>query len=289
MINIFYNIDSYGGITRGPTKVVKNLLQSLDDCNILYSTNSELYDYNLFLGWDDFAYEHYSKLKNKKNILIGPQIAFWEKYWNYLKDKQDFKAIIPSKWVYNLFDKFFPEVETCIWPVAIYSPEINNDQKYDCLVYYKNRSENDLNYLINFLNKKNISYVGLQYGNYIPDEFIECLSQVKYCIILDNTESQGIAIQEMMACNKPLLVWDVKEWDYLGDQYKVPATSVPYWSNECGEKFYEACELKSTFDKFYANIDRYNPKKLIDSELSYKVSVEKLLNFFDKDNNDNAT
>ena len=85
----------------------------------------------------------------------------------------------------------------------------------------------------------------------------------------------------MMACNKPLLVWDMKEWDYLGDQYKVSATSVPYWSNECGEKFYEACELKSTFDKFYANIDRYNPKKLIDSELSYKVSVEKLLNCFE--------
>jgi len=149
------------------------------------------------------------------------------------------------------------------------------------IVYYKNRSENDLNYLINFLNKKNISYIGLQYGNYTPDEFIECLSQVKYCIILDNTESQGIAIQEMMACNKPLLVWDVKEWDYLGDQYKVPATSVPYWSDDCGEKFYEASELEHTFDKFYADIDRYNPKKLIDSELSYKVSVEKLLNCFE--------
>ena len=37
----------------------------------------------------------------------------------------------------------------------------------------------------------------------------------------------------------------------------------------------------NSFDKFYADIDRYNPKKLIDSELSYKVSVEKLLNCFE--------
>ena len=29
-------------------------------------------------------------------------------------------------------------------------------------------------------------------------EFNESLGQVKYCIIIDNTESQGIAIQEMM-------------------------------------------------------------------------------------------
>ena len=281
MINIFYNIDSYGGITRGPTKVVKNLLQSLDDCNIPYSINNELYEYNLFLHWNNVSYNYYLKLKNKKNILIGPQIAFWEKYWNYLKDINYLKVITPSKWVNDKINKFFPEIKTCVWPVGIYAPNININLRYNCLVYYKNRSENDLNCLINFLNKKNISYVGLQYGNYTPDEFIECLSQVKYCIVLDNTESQGIAIQEMMACNKPLLVWDMKEWDHLGDQYKVPATSVPYWSSDCGEKFYEVSELEYTFDKFYANIDKYNPKKLIDSELSYKVSVKKLLNCFE--------
>jgi hypothetical protein len=281
MINVFYNIGSYGGMTRGPTKVVKNLLQSLDDCNIFYRSNEELYEYNLFLGWDDFSYNQYCKLKNKENVLIGPQIWPWSSQWNYLKDINYSKIIAPSKWVNDKLNKFFPEIKTCVWPVAIYSPEIENDQKFDCLVYYKNRSENDLNYLINFLNKKNISYVGLQYGNYTPDEFIECLSQVKYCIILDNTESQGIAIQEMMACNKPLLVWDMEEWDHMGEQFKVPATSVPYWSSDCGEKFYEASELEHTFDKFYADIDRYNPKKLIDSELSYKVSVEKLLNCFE--------
>ena len=277
MINIFYDLSGYNGMTRGPTKVVKNLLQSLDDCNISYRSNEELYEYNLFLGWDDFSYNHYCKLKNKKNVLIGPQIWPWSSQWNYLKDINYSKVITPSKWVKNLFSKSWSDVKTCVWPVSIYPPKISNNLKYDCLVYYKNRSENDLNYLINFLNEKNISYIGLQYGNYNYDEFIECLSQVKYCIILDNTESQGIAIQEMMACNKPLLVWDIEEWDHMGEQFKVPATSVPYWSDECGEKFYHKSEIDLAFERFCDKINDYCPKNLIDRELSPQQSVQLLL------------
>ena len=52
--------------------------------------------------------------------------------------------------------------------------------------------------MINFLESRGVTYTGLQYGNYTPKEFNESLGQVKYCIIIDNTESQGIAIQEMM-------------------------------------------------------------------------------------------
>ena len=86
----------------------------------------------------------------------------------------------------------------------------------------------------------------------------------------------------MMAAGKPLLVWDVKEWDYMGQEYKVPSTSVPYWSDDCGEKFYNSDELEFTFNKFYDKIDEYDPKKLIESELSYKVSVKKLLKIFEE-------
>ena len=83
-----------------------------------------------------------------------------------------------------------------------------------------------------------------------------------------------------MAVGKPLFVWDINEWDYMGEQYKVPATSVPYWSDECGEKFYFVDELEETFERFYDRIDTYNPRNLIDSELSYKSSMKKLLNIF---------
>ena len=83
--------------------------------------------------------------------------------------------------------------------------------------------------------------------------------------------------------NTPLFVWDVKDWVYMGEQYKVPASSVPYWSDDCGERFYDVQDMEETFDRFCAKIREYTPRKLIESELSYKVSIEKLLAIFNED------
>ena len=83
-----------------------------------------------------------------------------------------------------------------------------------------------------------------------------------------------------MSYNTPMLVWDVESWEDQGPEWSVPATSVPYWSDECGEKFYFVDELEETFERFYDRIDTYNPRNLIDSELSYKSSMKKLLNIF---------
>ena len=86
----------------------------------------------------------------------------------------------------------------------------------------------------------------------------------------------------MMSMNIPLLVWDVSEWDYMGEDYRVPATSVPYWSDDCGEKFKDSIELEYAFDRFYSNLDRYTSRKVYESEFSYAASVKKLLDIFEK-------
>lgn len=285
MINIFYNIDSYGGMTRGPTKVVKNLLQSLDDCNIPYSINNELYEYNLFLGWGDTTIPKYKKLKNKQNIIIGPQ--FWPWGTDIFQIEEYKKVISPSKTTEKILNKFFPQLKTGFWPVGIYAPDIKKiSPTKDCLVYYKNRPVEHLQLVLDFLEKRNITYTGLEYGNYTQEEFKESLSEVKYCVIVDNTESQGIAIQEMMSVNKPLFVWnqiDGVRTDYRGNTYKVEASTIPYWSNECGEYVNEFENFEDKFDKFLNNINNYSPQKFVERELSPKKSIEILLDLFEND------
>ena len=130
--------------------------------------------------------------------------------------------------------------------------------------------------MINFLESRGVTYTGLQYGNYTPKEFNESLGQVKYCIIIDNTESQGIAIQEMMACNKPLYVWDTTVWTYV-PEYPAPATSVPYWSDECGMKVYNFQKFEENFDEFISNLDDYCPADYIEANLSPQKSIEILM------------
>ncbi len=68
----------------------------------------------------------------------------------------------------------------------------------------------------------------------------------------------------------------------MGEDYRVPATSVPYWSDDCGEKFEDVIELEYAFDRFYSNLDRYASRKVYESEFSYAVSVKKLLDIFEK-------
>ena len=105
-------------------------------------------------------------------------------------------------------------------------------------------------------------------------------SEVKYCVIIDNTESQGIAIQEMMAVNKPLFVWDQTVWDHMGQEYAVPATSVPYWSDECGERITSFDQFEEQFAIFQGKLDDYTPKDFVDRELSPEATVKILLDYY---------
>jgi hypothetical protein len=275
MINLWFGDCKYPpGVVRGPVKVISNLIKSLDDCKIHYVINEEIFENNLFLHWDSSWFEKYSNLRNKENLLIGPHV------WPFGPDLDvlnQYKSLLfPSKWCEDSCNKFFPNLKTAVWPIAIYKPniKIKSNPSVECLVYYKNRPKEDLLNVLNFLEQNNITYTGLEYGNYTQEEFKESLEEVKYCIIVDNTESQGIAIQEMMICNKPLFVWDKVTWDDLGSDYIVPATSIPYWSNECGERVTSFEDFKLKFDSFKNNLSNYCPENFINRELSPQKSIE---------------
>ena len=291
MINLWYE-NSYwnhtGGRLSGPEKVVKNTIDSLQQQKIDCAINEDKHPFNFLIQYQhESAYKKHEMLEHN-SCVIGPQIWLFQndplgKF--LIENPQYYRCLIaPSEWVKNKFvtKLGLPKEKVAIWPVGI--EDFSNYDKtvgdIECLIYFKSRSNEELVQVQEFLDSKKITHQLMQYGNYNEEEFIENVKLSKFCFVIDNTESQGIAIQQIMSTNTPLLVWDVDEWNYLGDRYKVPATSVPYWSEECGEKFYKLSELEIAFDKFYDKINTYNPKKIIDSELSYKVSVEKLLNCF---------
>ena len=277
MLNVFYRDSHLQGRMSGPRKVIQNLIRSLEDTNTPFSINEEKYDNNLFLHWDPHHIQIYQSLKNKDKLLVGPQVWPFSLDINQLTEYG--KVIVPSQWVSDLFVNHFG-IRTLIWPVAIYAPEIEDNIKTDCLIYYKNRSEDNLLKVTEFFDKKGITYTGLQYGNYTQEEFRESLSEVKYCVIIDNTESQGIAIQEMMAVNKPLFVWDQTVWDHMGQEYAVPATSVPYWSDECGERITYFDQFEEQFAIFQSKLNDYTPKDFVDRELSPEATVKILLDYY---------
>jgi hypothetical protein len=286
MINLWYDESCYHRELRGPLKVLINLKASLEECNVPYSLNEDKYQYNFLVHYGKEGHLKHEKLEHN-SCVIGPQIWPFDTYGEFLKDNPQYykKLIVPGKSAYLSFlDQGYLEDKVAIWPVGI--KDINVDRKNigRFLVYCKQRPTEDLDSVVSFLEEKNYEYDILSYGSYSQDRFYQCLEKCSRAIIVGRPETQGIAYQEMMSSDMPLLIWDNAEWYDSGIPEKFQKnpspTSAHYFSEECGEKFYSEEELPEIFDKFMDT--NYCPKKYIQRELSYKVTVEKLLNLFEK-------
>ncbi len=292
MINLFYEPSYWGHSSgmNGPRKVVENLRASLEQEGIPYAVNVEEYKHNFLVQYDWTGHVKHSNL-TLENCVIGPQIWMFDGHVNELKENPNYyKAIIaPSQWVKDLYvDKFgYPEEKISVWSVGIELPEVKRTEEFDCLVYFKRRSPKELENVVSILESRGLTYNILKYGSYSPEQVNELASKSKCCFLINGTESQGIAVQEIMACGTPIFAWDITEWNDQGEQWRVPATSVPFWSPDCGEKFIESdllfddVILEETFDQFYSKLDRYNPRKYVKENLSYKQSVKTLMEIFD--------
>jgi len=282
MINLYYS-EAYWGHSatmNGPHKVVDNLIKSLDQEKIDYAINEEKYEHNFLVQYDATAHEKHSRIEQDTTI-IGPQVWMFDGYGQFLIENQNYykKIIAPSEWVKNKFITKFnlPEDKLAVWPVGI--EEFNNirEPNYDCLIYFKRREQKELDAVKQFLDNKNLSYKMVEYGGYGEDGFKQLVNSAKFCFLINGTESQGIAVQEIMSMGVPIIAWDIKEWLDQGEAYRVPATSIPYWDERCGEVFFNIDDLEVTFSKFYATLDQYDPKAFIKDNLSFECSVKTLL------------
>ena len=282
MINLYYS-EAYWGHSatmNGPHKVVDNLIKSLDQEKIEYAINEEKYEHNFLVQYDATAHEIHSKVEQDTTI-IGPQVWMFDGYGQFLIENQNFykKIIAPSEWVKNKFITKFnlPEDKLSVWPVGI--EEFNNirEVNYDCLIYFKRRDQSELDAVKKFLVSNGLSYRMVEYGTYGEDGFKQLVNSAKFCFLINGTESQGIAVQEIMSMGVPIIAWDIKEWLDQGEAYRVPATSIPYWDERCGEVFFNIEDLEVTFSKFYATLDKYDPKAFIKDNLSFECSVKTLL------------
>ena len=282
MINLYYS-EAYWGHSatmNGPHKVVDNLIKSLEQENINYAINEEKYEHNFLVQYDATAHEKHSKIEQDTTI-IGPQVWMFDGYGQFLIQNQNYykKIIAPSEWVKNKFITKFnlPEDKLAVWPVGI--EEFNNirEPNYDCLIYFKRRDQSELDAVKKFLVNNGLSYRMVEYGTYGEDGFKQLVNSAKFCFLINGTESQGIAVQEIMSMGVPIIAWDIKEWLDQGEAYRVPATSIPYWDERCGEVFFNIDDLEVTFSKFYATLDQYDPKAFIKDNLSFECSVKTLL------------
>jgi hypothetical protein len=243
----------------------------IKDYDIIHSQYTPI-DASLFPGKKFIFGAAFSVFPNNKllsinnihnnSIYIQPSIWAAETWRNFNVEK-----IIPIK--------VFP------FPVEVdkFCP-IQNSQKNEVFIYVKSRKPEEVEYVKQFLNYKNVTYKIFDYiKKYNEEDYLKCLQNAKYGIIIGRHESQGFAIEEALSCNVPLLIWEVK---YMSQEYgynypDIPATVIPYWDERCGEFFYTAEEFETTYNKFITKLETYNPRQYIIDTLSPQKCGERFI------------
>ena len=117
------------------------------------------------------------------------------------------------------------------------------------------------------------------------------LSQTARSLIyLSPHETQGIALEQMMSANVPVMAWDPgggwQSLEYLlrGVRYG-PVTTVPYWDERCGEKFTSAVDFGDAFSRFWHGVETesFAPRQMIlDKGLTLEASAQAYAALADK-------
>jgi len=302
MINIICN-PNINRVT-GPNKVVKNLVLGLNKINYPYCINKDIrYTKFIFIPntLSNLVFIRNKYLKGK-TIIGGPNLIDVPYYgYNYKfkiissKLKLFKYYIVHSEWYYKIYKIMrYNLTDIKIWPVGINLEEIklNNNLKKNVLVYYKKRTYKELMSVLNFLDKKNEKYLVLDYDKgYKQSEYYNILSNTKYVIWVGIHETQGLAYLEALAHNVPILVYDVKleyqknpfykKYNYISKYSSlVEVTSVPYFDNKCGIKFFSIDELPKAFEQFMDLYYTFRPREYIELNFDLVKRAHEFINFF---------
>lgn len=187
-----------------------------------------------------------------------------------------------NTWV-NEFEFNNIPVKAFPFPLNMDRYQVSNEPKDKVLLYYKYRSTEELKFVREFLDSKGVKYDTIKYGSYNEGDYQKKLNRCKYVVWLGCHESQGFALESVLAKNIPMLVWSVKlRKQQLGfearySSVKSEVTTVPYWDDRCGEKFYTAEEMSNAFQKLIENIDNYKPREYVEETLSVPVCSNNFL------------
>ena len=262
---------------------MNNLISGLNKIEVNYLKNP-----TILKDVDDKLFLQVHRLMDTstiENSIIGPNVCTLPIDSKAVMEQKYKKILVPSEWVKNKYKRWISEDKIAIWPVGVdvekfedYSTE---EKDVDFLIYFKRRGEEDLNYVTNVLSNLGHTFRIIKYGTYKEEEFIEMMKKAKFAFIIDSCESQGLAIQEIMSCNLPLFVWDVENWSDRGVEYTVPATSIPYWSDMCGEVIYKKEEIEDKLHLFLSSLEKYNPRKYILDNLTLEKQAEEIIKLFE--------
>lgn len=221
-------------------------------------------------------------------VLLGPGMYDHPKLAPGLfGDPRYRRLILTCDWVYDMFRPWYGEhcvkwhagIDTAEWPDSRGREKTLDVLVYDKILFGRElRSEELLRPVLDHLAARGLSHEVLRYRRHDHGTYRRSLERARSMVFLCEHETQGLAYQEAMACNVPIVAWDNGYWrDPVSVELQlppVPASSVPFFAPECGERFREAAGFPAAFDRLWGNLAAYSPRAYVLRELSLDGSGE---------------
>jgi glycosyltransferase involved in cell wall biosynthesis len=211
----------------------------------------------------------------QKKFLFGPHFGVYPSVFPTINSLSPLNSVYlqPSDWVRDLFAPHVRvPVHTFPFPVAIDKIQTvpSRPQTNKVLVYCKMRNPAHYTAAMDLLRANGFDPIQIVYGSYKQADFLSLLRAVRFAVWVGSHESQGFALNEALASNTPVLVWNVRTLadQWMGGRPAVPATTCAYWDRSCGEVFETQEAFQTTLDLFLLRLDMYEPRAFIEHELS---------------------
>jgi len=281
----------------GPGKVFRNLVKGLDRIGQSYVVNRAL-DSTRRLWVHDNLHALLELPRHGTGNVLGPNLVVLPRD---LPTRQPFCNSLylhPSPWAVGIWiEEGFAQCPLRAWPVGIDTDDFPRRTKPQggspVLIYFKKRFPEELSKVCRALAEQQMPYRILQYGTYAEPEYLAALRDCSFVVWLGGTESQGIALQEALACNVPVLVLDALS---LFQHYPPEAprrlfpdrlrtfrtTSAPYFEARCGLKVDSMEALPPALSAMRDRLDAFRPREFVLETLSLEKQAGEFVSFFEE-------
>ncbi len=210
--------------------------------------------------------------------MLRPDLMADERFRTYL---------VLAPWTYDMFRPVYGEA--CLpWYAGIDIDEWRDASSHpkdiDFLLYDKirwNYEKLAAEFLVpikEMLAERGFSFETIRYKFHDHVTYRRLLERSRAMVFLCEHETQGLAYQEALASNVPVLAWDNGFWlDPLWRKVSktmIPASSVPFFSADCGERFADLAEFVAALTRFVERWPGLRPREYVVEKLSMRGSAE---------------
>ena len=274
MINLISNTERIAP-DRGPHKVFMNLVKGLDLLGYPYVVNRDLRaTRRLWINYDVGALRYLRRTDAR--AVVGPNLFSIPADIPPALDLSGCLYVHPGSWVVDVWKGLGYEGPLATWASGIDTEEFRprgaarRHARPRALVYYKRRTKSDLDVVLRALQARGVPFSVMVYGCYTQSEFLEGLDEADFVVWIGCAETQGIALQEALACDVPVLVCDATSLlqevgspsiARAGDGFRV--TSAPYFDQRCGDLVDSVTDFALSLDQFMEKLGGYEPREYV--------------------------